>query len=577
MVSQEKVAEVREANNIAEVIGEYIPLKKVGKNFRASCPFHQESAPSFYVSPEKGLYHCFGCGKSGNVFTFLMEYKGMSFIEALKFLGQRAGVVVEERPKASRYWNLYQANEFTSKVYNHTLYKSDGRPGQAYFEARGLSDSTIKSFELGYSPTSGKALLKHLEKKNEIKEDTLERLGLLVKDASGKYYDSFRGKIIFPIRDAYGKVIAFGSRVVDNRIPKYINSPESPIYKKGNSLYGLYEAKNEIRKCGEAVIVEGYMDLLTLYEAGLKNVVATLGTSLTQEQAKLISRYTHKVTLAYDADPGGIKATLRGIDILIEIGLDVKIAGLPQGYDPDSFVRKNSIEKLRHLLKTAKDFVDFKVTTFASSQAEKTNAVENKIQLAKEMQVTLSKIKDPINRSIWADKAAQILRIEKELLLTEPPKVEPPKRVSHEGQEKLEMELLALASKDKDILELVKNYLNPADFNAKLRNIAALVFENVSSPDVLNAIDTDGLRQIFTEIIFSEASDVDKKSRAPETDYKKWAEDNIKRMKELKIAERMREHRQMLKERPEESENILREIEDLAREKELLNRRSLWM
>jgi len=555
MVSQEKVAEVREANNIVEVIGEYIPLKKAGKNFRASCPFHQESAPSFYVSPEKGLYHCFGCGKGGNVFTFLMEYKGMSFIEVLKFLGQRAGIVVEERPKASRYWNLYLANELGSKVYSHTLYKSEGRPGQAYFEARGLSDSTIKSFDLGYSPTSGKTLLKYLEKKKEIKEDTLEKLGLLIKDESGKYYDSFRGKIIFPIRDPYGKVIAFGSRVVDNRTPKYINSPESPIYKKGNSLYGLYEAKNEIRKRSEAVIVEGYMDLLTLYEAGLKNVVATLGTSLTQEQAKLISRYTNKVALIYDADLGGIKATLRGIDILLEAGLDVKIAVLPQGYDPDSFVRENSIGKLRHLLTTAKDFVDFKITSFASVQPEKISAVESKIKLAKEMQVTLSKIKDPIKRSIWADKAAQTLRIEKELLLLELPEVEPPKRVSPKGQEKIEIELLALASKDKDILEMVKGNLTPPDFIAKLKTAAALVFENASSPDALNSINDEGLRHNFTEIILSEDRGVD---------YKKLTTDYIKRMKNLKKKERMREIRQKLKESHDES--LLREYQDLAKQ-----------
>jgi len=555
MISQDKVTEIREANNIVEVIGEYIPLKKAGKNFRAPCPFHQESVPSFYVSPEKGLYHCFGCGKSGNVFTFLMEYKGMSFIEALKLLGQRAGIVVEEYPKTTRYWNLYLANEFASKVYHHTLFKGEGRPGRAYFEARGLSESTIQSFELGYSPTSGNTLLKYLEKKKELKEDDLEKSGLLIKDESGKYYELFRGKIIFPIKDAYGKVIALGSRVLDERTPKYINSPESPIYKKGNSLYGLYKAKNEIRKRNEAIMVEGYMDLLSLYEAGLKNVVATLGTSLTQEQAKLISRYTNKVTLIYDADPGGIKATLRGIDILLEAGLDVKIAILPQGHDPDSFIRKNSIEKLRDILKTAKDFVDFKIATFTSMRAGKIGDVEDKIELAKDMQVTLSKISDPIKRSIWADKAAQTLGIEKELLLVKLPRIEPPKRVSPKGRKKIEVELLALALKDKDILALVKSSFKPDDFATKLRATVDLVFEKASPPDVLNSIDDEGLRQTFTETIFSED---------PNIDYKR-AKDYIKRMKELKIEERMRELKKELKERQDES--LLKEYQDLAREK----------
>lgn len=556
MVSQEKVAEIRQANNIVEVIGEYIPLKKAGKNFRATCPFHKESVPSFYVSPEKGLYHCFGCGKSGNVFTFLMEYKGMSFIEALKFLGQRAGIMVEEHPKPTRYWNLYLANEFASKIYHHTLFKGEGRPGRAYFEARGLSEGTIRSFELGYAPTSGKTLLAYLEKKKEIKEDDLEQSGLLIKDEAGKYYELFRGKIIFPIKDVYGKVIAFGSRVLDDRTPKYINSPESPIYKKGSSLYGLYEAKNEIRKQNEAIIVEGYMDLLSLYEVGFKNVVASLGTSLTQEQAKLISRYTTKVTLLYDADPGGIKAAIRAIDILLETGLDIKIAVLPQGYDPDSFVRKNSIEKLRRILEVAKDFVDFKMDTFASMKAKETSDVEDKIELVREMQITLGKIREPIKRSIWADKAAQTLGIEKELLLAELPRMEPLRRANPKGREKIEVELFALALKDENILELVRHHFKSDDFTTKLRTTADLVLENVSPPDVLNSIDDEGLRQIFTETILTEDSAID---------YKKLAKDYVKRIKNIKIEERIQELKQKLKERPEESKSILREIEDLAR------------
>jgi len=312
--------------------------------------------------------------------------------------------------------------------------------------------------------------------------------------------------------------------------------------------------------------VEGYMDLLSLYEASLKNVVATLGTSLTQDQAKLIGRYTNKVTLIYDADPGGIKATLRGIDILLEAGLDVKIAVLPQGHDPDSFVRKNSIEKLRDILKATKDFVDFKIATFASVRAEKTSAVEDKIELAKEMQVTLSKIKDPIKRSIWADKATQTLRIEKNLLLTELSRTEPPRKVSPEAREKNEAKLLALASKDKDILELVKNYLNPADFTTKLRNIAALVFENIDPADFLHSIDDEEIREILTEPSFH--TDPTKIPDIDET--KKEAEDYIKRMKELRIEERMKELKQELKE--SEDESLLRKYQDLAREKDLLNK-----
>ena len=290
-ISEEKLQQIKEANPIEEVIGEFLPLKKVGKNYRTLCPFHSEKEPSFTVSPEKGIYFCFGCHRGGNVITFLMEYKGMNFIEAVKYLADRAGITVEVSQQELPNKELYEACEFAAKFYHQVLLSQDGEIGMKYLKKRGIKDESISEFMLGYAPYADKHALVEHAKIAGISLETLERCGLVLKHGE-EYIDRFRLKVIFPIRDALGRYIGFGTRVLDQSEPKYINSPETDIFKKRFNLYGFYEAKSYIKRLEHCILVEGYIDLIRMHEYGFKNSVASLGTAFTQEQANLIARYT---------------------------------------------------------------------------------------------------------------------------------------------------------------------------------------------------------------------------------------------------------------------------------------------
>lgn len=381
-ISDQELQEVRSRADIVQVIGEKIHLKKAGRHFKGCCPFHQEKTPSFMVNPEKQIYHCFGCGMGGDIFSFLMKHDGMEFVEAVRTLAERCGVTLTESGSGSgvdaekarsEKAFLYKVNAFASRFFYETLVKSDsGQRGRSYLATREIRDSLLQEALLGYAPGEGRKLTRLLAEKN-IPMESAAKLGLVRKgDSRGDYdgyYDFFRDRLIFSIVSADGKVLGFSGRVLDGEAqPKYLNSPESPIYHKGDSLLGMQVAKQAIREVDQAILVEGNFDMLRLHQEGLKNVVAPLGTALTELQIRSLGRLTENFVLLFDGDAAGVRASARALEIFLPLGLSPKVVILPQGEDPDSFVKKRGIDPLRELLSVAPSLLEIRVEEIFSTE-----------------------------------------------------------------------------------------------------------------------------------------------------------------------------------------------------------------
>jgi len=344
-IPEEVIEEIRKANDIVDIVGEYVQLKKQGRNFFGLCPFHGEKTPSFSVTQEKQIFHCFGCGKGGNVVTFVMELENFSFYEAIQFLAERGGVSLPQMnfqtqsPHAEKNDRILSAYKWLSKLYHHLLkFTKDGREGYNYFINRGINDETIDQFQLGFAPNVKNFTVEFLRKKG-FEDQMLVKAGLLSRQDDNSVTDRFRGRVIFPIRNHLGKTIGFGGRSITNQDPKYLNSAESELFQKSKLLFNFDMAKKYIRKQSEVVLFEGYMDVISAYQAGIKNVVATLGTALTEIQAKLLKRYVDTVVICYDGDDAGLKATYKAAKLLRQVGCDVKIANLKDGLDPDNYIK----------------------------------------------------------------------------------------------------------------------------------------------------------------------------------------------------------------------------------------------
>lgn len=369
-ISESKIEEIRNAANIVDVVSEYVQLRKRGRNYIGLCPFHSEKTPSFTVSDEKQIYHCFGCHNGGNVFKFLMEYKKISFIEAVQELAEQLGIELNYEQSTfegqTEQEILFDINTEVARYFsNNLLNDEEGQIARDYFQKRNIKIQTMRAFGLGYALNGWENLVGFLKQKNIDLEKALQ-IGLIGRNKDGRVYDKLAGRIIFPIFSPNGRVVAFAGRKLrdDDTSAKYINSPESIIYVKGRVLYGLSFAKDEIRKLDKAIIVEGYIDLISLYQAGIKNVVAVSGTALTDDQAQLLSRYTKNVVLLFDADTAGITASMRSIEILLRKDFDVKIATLPSGEDPDSFVNKYGREEFEETIKRAENFLEYQTAYY---------------------------------------------------------------------------------------------------------------------------------------------------------------------------------------------------------------------
>lgn len=418
IIPQNKIDEIRDANDIADLISGYLTLKRSGQNFFGLCPFHPEKTPSFSVNPAKQIFHCFGCHAGGNVFAFLMRYEGLTFPEAAKFLAQRAGIELEfdqrDDTEVKESETLSYVNEFAAKFFHEMLNSEKGVKAQAYLKGRGITADDIETFDLGYAPPGWDNLL--AAAKNASHDPmAVVNAGLALKKEDGGMYDRFRDRVMFPIRNLSGRVVAFGGRVLVNEenVPKYINSPETAIYHKGQLLYGLYQTRDEIRRQDAAIFVEGYMDLLGLVTHDVKNVVASLGTALTDNQARLIRRYTRNIHLMYDSDIAGSAATLRGADILIEQGLDARVISLPEGHDPDSFVREKGGEAVASMVASAPSLFDYKLNVLTTVSPEERNEhIHSLIE-------SLSRMTDRIQRGLLIAKMSEKLGLSERMLWSE--------------------------------------------------------------------------------------------------------------------------------------------------------------
>ena len=362
MIPQDTVNKILDSAQIVEVISDFVSLKRRGANFIACCPFHNEKTPSFYVSPSKGIYKCFGCGKSGTAVGFVMEHESMTYVEALKYLAKKYGIEVKEKEDSpeeiaarQRSESLYLVMDFAEKFFQESLKTPEGRSiGYAYFRSRGLEDSTREKYGLGWSPKGGSVFSREALAKG-YKEEFLTATGVSIKRNDGSLIDKFYDRVMFPIHSVSGRVIAFGGRTLRSdyktaNIGKYVNSPETEIYDKSRSLYGIYFAKSEISRQDKCFLVEGYLDVLSMHQLGITNVVASSGTSLTVPQIRLIKKFTSNVTIMYDGDAAGIHAALRGIGLILKEGMNVRVVLIPDGDDPDSYSRKHTLEEMLSLI-----------------------------------------------------------------------------------------------------------------------------------------------------------------------------------------------------------------------------------
>ena len=423
MIPQETVNRILDSAQIVDVVGDFVTLKKRGANHMACCPFHNEKTPSFVVSPSKGIYKCFGCGKSGTAVGFIMEHESLSYTEALKYLARKYHIEVVEKEESAeeiaqrqRNESLLLVSEYAGKFFQDSLQTPEGQAiGYQYFRSRGLEDETIRKYGLGWAPISRKAL-SEAARAAGYKEEFLIETGLSIKYDDGRLVDRFFDRVIFPIHSVSGRVIAFGGRTLktDKSVAKYVNSPETEIYVKSRSLYGIWFAKNEISRQDKCILVEGYLDVLSMHQLGLKNVVASSGTSLTVEQIRLIRKFTNNVTIIYDGDGAGIKAALRGIGLILKEGLNVKVVLLPEGQDPDDFARRHTLEEVQdHITRNEQDFIGFKTDLLLG---EAGNDPIKRAGLINDVADTIALIPDAVVRAVYVQSCAGKFDIDEQIL-----------------------------------------------------------------------------------------------------------------------------------------------------------------
>lgn len=423
MIPQETVNRILDAAQITDVVGDFVSLKRRGANYVACCPFHDEKTPSFYVSPAKGIYKCFGCGKSGTAIGFVMEHESLTYVEALKFLARKYGIEVVEKEETAeeiaakqRSESLYLVSEFAESFFQENLDKGEGHIiGYQYFKQRGLEDATIKKYGLGWAPKSRNAFFDAAKSKG-YKEEFLIATGLCIKNEDGSIVDRFYDRVMFPIHTISGRVVAFGGRTLKSGHPamKYVNSPETEIYVKSNSLYGLYFAKNEISRQDKCYLVEGYLDVLSMHQLGITNVVASSGTSLTVPQIRLIKKFTDNITIMYDGDSAGIRAALRGIGLILKEGMNVKVVLIPDGEDPDSYAKSHTLQEVRNFIESGeRDFIGFKIDLLLE---EAGNDPLKRAELINDIADTIALIPDAVKRTVYVQSSSERLKINQDVL-----------------------------------------------------------------------------------------------------------------------------------------------------------------
>ncbi len=421
-IPEHTIEQIRESTDIVDLVSDYVPLQQRGRNYFGICPFHQEDTASFSVSPDKQIYHCFGCGQGGNVYSFLMEYERIDFIEAVKKLADRAGVDLpkfsrsESKKSSESVGDLYEANAFAMRLYKKALYSDKGFDAMNYLKKREFSEETLQTFQVGYAPDEWEMLVKW-GPKNGHTRSALRKAGLVIQRNSGSgEFDRFRNRVMFPIQNVSGRVVAFGGRALDpNDKAKYMNSPESPVYQKRKVLYGLHQSRDEIRKTTQVFIVEGYTDVMRLWESGIRNVIAVSGTAFTEEHGKIISRYASRAYLCYDNDDAGSKATISAGKILLQSGVEVQCIMFPDGHDPDSYIAEETPAAFLELTNKASSLLQFR----AEMQAEKLRSATAKAQFIHEALEDIADIGDSITQELQIHELAEIVKLDETRLLQE--------------------------------------------------------------------------------------------------------------------------------------------------------------
>lgn len=541
VIPEEKINEVRQRASIVEVVSDFVSLKKAGKNYMGLCPFHSERTPSFTVNEEKGIFHCFGCGAGGNIFSFLMRASQLTFPEAVKNLAKRYSIPLpareltdEEKRRRSLRAKLFEVNELAAEYYHRVLLSlKEGEEGRKYLAQRGISEETAREHRLGFAPASWDSLVLFLQK-NEALLNLAETVGLILprKEGGGSsgrpgYFDRFRRRVMFPILHEGGRILGFGGRILveangenGQPAPKYMNSPESPIYSKGQSLYGLNAAKGFIREKGVALIVEGYMDLLSLYQAGFRNIVASLGTALTSAQLHLLGRYAREALLVFDADESGQKATQRSLDLFLQEGIAARVVSLPVGFDPDSFIRKEKGARFAQLLADALPLVEY-LFQQALRQHE-TQSVEGKVRIVRELMPALNRLSDPLERDLYIERIALRLGLKESQIRDQirgrgssPAETKNASPAAHRGpaHERILLQLMVL---NPSAIRRVKEVVGREDFSdprhQKLARRLMDLREGEETFDVqgfLSGTDEEDLRDLVSELLLEEERIVD--------------------------------------------------------------------
>ena len=557
--SEEIVEEVRQNNDIVSVISQYVHLSRKGRNYFGLCPFHNEKSPSFSVSPDRQIFHCFGCGVGGNVYTFLMKIEGITFKEAIETLAEKANIqlpVLENGQDSIREElkaKVYKVNEFTAEYYHQNLYKPTAKIAQEYIKKRKLNKETLESFRLGYSGKFDE-LYKALKQQGFGEKEILES-GLVNKNANGTYIDRYRNRLMFPICDARGKVIAFGGRVLDDSKPKYINSPENVVYSKGRHLFGLNLAKKEATK--KLLIVEGYMDVISLHQRGVKNVVGALGTALTEQQGWLLRKTTEQVILGFDADGAGQTAITRSMEILQNMGCDMRVLQIEGAKDPDEYIVKYGEGRFRLEMENAISLVEFKVKNL-----KKEYNLENsgdKIKFLREISQILSKVESTIEREIYIEKIAKGYNISKEAIYAEVNKLIYRNSRNEETLQKKIIQPKIESQKDKDIeidkdienrentiiallldtnqkaFNIIKSKLEPKDFRIEInRKIAEEIYKELEKEDcninkLINTFD-DNMKNHITMVMATDY-EFENTEKAIEDILQKYKKEKLNRKK----------------------------------------------
>jgi len=613
-IPESKIEEIRSAASIIDVISGYVQLRKRGRNYLGLCPFHSEKTPSFTVSEEKQIFHCFGCHAGGNVYKFLMDYEKISFVEAVQELANQLGIEIEYEftpgdEKQSEQELLYDINTEAAKYFYNNLQSSDeGEIARKYLHERKIKSQTTKSFGLGYALRGWENFL-NFAKEKKLDLDKTAELGIIGKNDDGRFFDKFTGRLIFPIFSPNGRVVAFAGRILNERenAAKYLNSPESSVYFKGRILYGLSFAKDEIRKLDKAILVEGYMDLISLYQSGIKNVVAVSGTALTEDQVQLLSRYTKNVVLLFDADTAGIKASMRSIELLLKKDIEVKIAALPGGEDPDSFINNYGKEKFEEIITYAQNFLEYQSEYYEkqgmfTDPAKMTEAIRELVKSA-------ALINDELKRNLLIKSIAKKFNLREVLIENELEKILKKKTAAKiskptsgenavkksldfssgikitDSEFSTEKEIIKLLFEgEKEVVDLIVHHVDQYDFNIpfnkELFSLVAEAYdegEQIVAGALLDKLENEKSEAYLREITF-EKYGISKiwDELYPGADEKqvlmKYAKDTLKKFKLQKITREINENHKRLELTDEENKKleIMKKNIDLEKEKSIV-------